>query len=351
MATTPTEREDQIIRDGYQDGLSDTQIAESIHGWTKSAVRHRRLVLGLHTRSLSIGVTAKPFDVPALPDERPSADELLERRKKQFARKEAAKQARGLIPVNVHLDGPIGIAHFGDPHVDDDGTDVGMLERHVSVINETDGLFAGNVGDFQNNWVGRLARLYAEQSTSAQDAWVLVEWLLRACDWMYLVGGNHDAWSGTGDPLQWISGQQGALFEQHGARLELRLPGGRNCRINARHDFKGHSQWNTAHGPAKAVQLGWRDHIMVCGHTHVSGYQILKDPASGLVSHAIRVASYKIFDRYADEKGLPDQNIFNCPVTIIDPRYAEDDVRFVTFVPDLEEGADFLTWKRSRKAA
>jgi len=82
--------------------------------------------------------------------------------------------------------------------------------------------------------------------------------------------------------------------------------------------------WNTAHGPAKAVQMGWRDHILTCGHKHISGYQVLKDPATGLVSHAIRVGSYKIHDRYAAEQGLPNQNIFPAAVTIIDP--AHDDV-------------------------
>jgi hypothetical protein len=302
-------------------------------------------------RTLQPSVPTKPFSIEALPEETPTADELLVRRKSQFARKEKAKLARKLIQVSVNIDGPIGIAHFGDPHVDDDGTDIGLLERHVSIVNQTEGMFAGNVGDYSNNWIGRLARLYGEQTTSSQEAWVLVEWLLRSCDWLYLIGGNHDAWSGAGDPLKWIARQQGALLEPHGARMELRLPSGAAPRINARHDFKGHSQWNTAHGPAKAVQMGWRDHILTCGHMHTSGYQILKDPATGLVSHAIRVASYKTFDRYADEKGLPDQAIFVCPVTIIDPRFPETDTRFVTFIPDVEEAAEYLTWKRGRKIA
>ena len=56
--------------------------------------------------------------------------------------------------------------------------------------------------------------------------------------------------------------------------------------------------------------MGWRDHVLTAGHTHVSGYQVLKDPSTGLISHAIRIASYKEMDRYAEEKGLPDQNIF-----------------------------------------
>lgn len=294
-----------------------------------------------------IDLLNRGFSIPELPDPAPSADELLDRRRRDFARKAAAAEARKLIPIQIHTEGPIGIAHFGDPHIDDDGTDVGLLARHVDIINKTPGMFAGNVGDYRNNWIGRLARLFGEQSTSARDAKTLAEWLLRACPWLYLVGGNHDAWSGVDDPIDWIAMQVHALHQPFACRMALRFPNGRSVRINARHDFKGHSEWNTAHGVAKAARIGWRDHILTCGHTHVSGYQVLKDPSNGLVSHALRVASYKTFDRYAIEKGLPDQNIFACPVTIIDPRFADDDVRLITTIFDPEEAADYLTWKRS----
>jgi hypothetical protein len=250
----------------------------------------------------------------------------------------------------VAVEGPFGVMHMGDPHVDDNGTDIAVLEQHVAVCNRTEALFAANVGDYANNWVGRLARLYGEQSVSAAEAWVLVEWLIRSTHWLYLIGGNHDLWAGSGDPVKWFARQANSLYEHHGARLALRTPSGRAFRVNARHDFKGHSQWNTAHGPAKAAQMGWRDHVLTCGHTHVSGYQLVKDPATGLISHALRVASYKTHDRYADEQGLPNQNIFVAPVTIFDARFADDDPRAVVVLFDPEEGADYLTWKRKKWA-
>jgi transposase-like protein len=305
-------------------------------------------------RAKASGVTAEQrrepqdFEVGALPDELPSAEELLVQRKKAFARKRDAKEARELIPVKVNVAGPFGVVHIGDPHVDDDGTDVGLLERHVAVINKTPALFAGNVGDASNNWIGRLARLYGEQSLSAAEAWVLVEWLIRSVRWLYIVGGNHDVWSGAGDPIKWMSHQASTLYQHHGVRLNLTTPNGRAIRINARHDFIGHSQWNTTHGPAKAAQMGWRDHILTCGHKHTSGYQVLKDPATGLLSHALRVGSYKTYDRYADAKGLPNQNFTVAPVTIIDPQFPENDPRFITVIFDPEEGAEYLTWKRKK---
>jgi hypothetical protein len=279
-------------------------------------------------------------------DEILPVDDLIEERIKKFGRKKISYEYRKLINIKIKIDGPIGIAHFGDPHVDDDGTDLAKLYHDASTVNETAGMFAGNVGDMQNNWVGRLTHLWSAQSTSAKEAWVLTEHFINSVPWLYLIAGNHDCWSGNGDPLDWIMRGHEGVYDQHGARINLIFPNGKQVRINSRHDFKGHSMWNTAHGVSKAIQMGWKDHILTCGHTHVSGYQVLKDPMSGLISHAIRCGSYKTYDRYADEKGLDDKNVFNCPVTIIDPYYEDDDNRLITTIFNPQEGAEYLKWKR-----
>jgi len=318
-------------------------------GITRSTIKHR--IESAIVRGLIDQETLEPtFEIPTLPSELIPTDELVERRKRQFKQKNAYHEARKLIPIRIKLDGPIGICHMGDPHVDDDGTDLELLESIADTINKTPGMYGASVGDMSNNWVGRLARLYAEQSTSAAEAWQLVEWFVGKVNWLYLIGGNHDCWSGAGDPIQWMTTHQQGIYEAFGARMALNFPNGREVRINARHDFKGHSQWNTAHGPSKAVQMGWRDHILTCGHTHVSGYQVLKDPSSGLISHALRIASFKTHDRYAIEKGLPDQNIFNAPVTVIDPEYGDDDKRLVTTFFDPFEASEYLKWKRRKKS-
>jgi hypothetical protein len=292
-----------------------------------------------------------PFHAEALPDELPTAEELLERRKAEFERTAKAEEARRLIDVPVRLHGPVGIVHLGDPHVDDPGTDISAIQDITRLVNDQpDGaLFAASVGDMQNGWVGRLSHLWGQQSTSAAEAWVLVEWLVTSMRWLYLVGGNHDSWAGVGDPLKWMMRTRG-IYEMHGARLSLNFPNKRRIRINARHDFSsGHSQWNTAHSLTKSIMMGWRDHALVCGHRHISGYQMVKDPASGLISHAIRIASFKKHDRYAKEKGLPDQAISPAVVTVIDPQYPDDDPRLITVLHSVEEGADFLAWKRRKK--
>jgi len=286
------------------------------------------------------------FEVDDVPTGNLPINELIDDRINRFRIKNDFVNKSELIKVKINMDGPIGIAHFGDPHVDDDGTDLELLLNHAKIVNDTDGMFAGNVGDIQNNWIGRISHLYSQQSTSAADSWRLAEHFISSVPWLYLVGGNHDVWSGSGDPLEWIMSRQGGVFKNWGVRLNLVFPNKKEVRVNCRHDFKGHSMWNTAHGVSKAIQMGWRDHVLTCGHIHVSGYQVLKDPSTGLISHGLRVGSYKIHDRYAMEKGLPDQNIFMCPVTIIDPQFADDDPRLITTIFDPYEGADYLKYKR-----
>jgi hypothetical protein len=218
----------------------------------------------------------------------------------------------------------------------------------MNIINKTEGMFAGNLGDIQNNWIGRLAYLYGQQSTSAKESWRLTEYFVNKMDWLYLIAGNHDVWSGDGDPLEFIMRDHKGVYQRWGARMNLRFPNGKEIRINARHMFKGNSIWNTAHGVSRAVQTGWRDHILTCGHTHVSGYQVLKDPSSGLISHALQVASFKVIDNYAEKLGLDDKNIFNCPVTIIDPQYDDHDNRLITTIFNPIEASEYLTFKRKK---
>ena len=288
------------------------------------------------------------YEFTALPDDDVPIEELIAQRKRKFQHKREHEEASKLIPIKVKMDGAIGILHFGDPHVDDDGCDIEAIERHTDLVNRTEGLFAAKVGDTTNNWCGRLARLYADQTTSAAQAWKIAEWFINRCNWLYMIGGNHDLWSGSGDPLRWIAKQQDALYKSSEARLALRFPNGLEVRVNARHDHSGSSIWNPAHGPMKAALMGTRDHLYVAGHKHESAYSVLKDAISGITMHACKVASYKIYDRYAKERGFRDNCLSPCALTTINPALPADHPDLVKVWWDPEEGANYLTFLRRR---
>jgi hypothetical protein len=288
------------------------------------------------------------FEFTPIPDDDVSIEELIEQRKRKFAHKREHEEASKLIPIRIKIPGPIGLLHFGDPHVDDDGTDIEALERHTDLCRKVEGLFACNVGDTTNNWVGRLARLYGEQATSASQAWKLAEWFVDRCRWLYMLGGNHDAWSGSGDPLKWIARQQNTMYKSSEARIALKFPNGAEVRVNARHDHSGSSVWNQAHGPMKAAMLGTRDHIYVAGHKHESAYSVLKDPITGITMHLLKVASYKVFDRYAKEKGFRDNALSPCALTTINPLLPPTHPDMIKIFWEPEEGAEYLTWLRNR---
>lgn len=293
-------------------------------------------------------IEKQDYEFTALPDDDVPIEELIEQRKRKFLHKREHEEASKLIPIRVKLGGAIGLLHFGDPHVDDDGCDIEAIERHTALVNKTEGLFACNVGDTTNNWCGRLARLYADQSTSASQAWKIAEWFVGRCDWLYMIAGNHDLWSGSGDPLKWIAKQQNALYKSSEARIALRFPNGMEVRVNARHDHSGSSIWNPAHGPMKAAIMGTRDHIYVAGHKHESAYSVLKDAISGITMHACKVASYKVYDRYAKDRGFRDNALSPCVLTTINPDLPPDHPDLVKVWWDPQEGADYLTYLRRR---
>lgn len=310
--------------------LSEARIARLLDAWqahySTLPKREAARKLGIAESTLrdilkrrGLQAMEPEFEVGPIPDDDIPIEDLIDQRKREFAQKKKHEEATKLIPIQVKIPGPIGILHFGDPHVDDDGTDIETLERHSDLTNE-EAIFGANVGDTTNAWVGRLARLYADQNTGRKRALRIAEWFIRRTKWVYMVGGNHDGWAGEDDPIKWIARQSSALYRPSEARLQLRFPDGEPFTINARHDFAGSSMYNPAHGPMKAIHMGTRDDLSTCGHRHVSGYGVLKDPASGRTCHALQIGSYKLYDRFAKDKGFRDQSLGPAAMTVIDPR-------------------------------
>ncbi len=321
-----------------------TKVAQELNV-SRSTARRRAIELQLASL-LEIPGAQEPdrnvkFQIPVLPNRSRSLEELLSARLVESERVIDADEARDLIEIKVNIDGPFGLLIFGDPHVDDPGCAFGLLKKHVELAANHPYIVAGNIGDLANNWVGRLARLYADQSVTARESWTLVEWLVTSVNWLFIIAGNHDLWAGSGDPVQWFSKQVGTLYEGHGVRLALKHPCGAVTRIHARHDFPGHSIWNAMHGPKRELVAGFRDHLIVAGHRHIGGDEGTVSP-DGICAQLVRVSGYKKADTYATALGLKKMPMHPAALAIIDPREKDSSRARVWCAPTVELGVKLL---------
>lgn len=294
---------------------------------------------------------ASTLDIPTAPDPNEPIEQLIARKAARHQRDEASRAFHKLVRIGVRGGGPVVIAAVGDPHVDDDRCAIGQLISDMTLIGRTDGMYALHLGDITNNWVGRLGRLYAHQSTTASDGIRLAEHMFRLAPPLAVVGGNHDLWN---EGMSWLNfcvrqaGVDAKIVQAHGVRLELAFPGGVSVRVHARHDFPGHSQYNPIHGLAKEHLWGMRDHINIAGHKHIDAAAVAPSP-EGFCHWAFRVSGYKSHDDYAASGNLKEMKMAPTVGLLIDPT-ARHQAELVKPFWCLEAAADYLTFKRKRAA-
>ena len=280
-----------------------------------------------------------------------AADEPIEdllARKKEHIKRAKAQEAWGkLIPVSINSDKPIAVTLVGDPHIDDDHCDIETLEADLDAVSRTQGMFAGHIGDLTNNWVGRLAKLYAHQRTTFDEGVRLTEWMLKRCPTLFLVAGNHDMWNNGMDILRFITKQAGVGHTRpHGARLALRWPNGEEIRIHARHDFRGGSIYSDTHGHKRALLWGHKDHVLVAGHKHVDEARV-EPSIDGMAHWMFRVSGYKVIDDFAEENGFVPKRMAPSVTVVLDP-YQRVPAERVKPYWDIDNAAEYLTWLRKK---
>jgi len=273
---------------------------------------------------------SKPFSLPTEEEDDVDVEEIVDMLHKRFQRKKKHKESKKWIQIGVESNEPFGLLWLGDPHIDDNHCDWDTLKEHLSIINSHDRIFGCSLGDFQNNWIGRLSRLYGEQETSKKTALKLVEWLINNMKPMILIAGNHDMWSGAGDPLKWMAGHR-AVMEDWEARIQLNFPNKTSIRIHAAHDMPGHSQWNPLHAQTKMAKFKSNADLYISGHRHNWALAQLEEVEQKKIMWLARARGFKYHDTYAFVKGFEQQNFGQSIMQVIDPRTDDPFLRHQCF--------------------
>jgi len=300
--------------------------------WSQYVTRGRREALG------------QRYTPPPIPDPDIPVEALIDRLAEGYTRRSEHRAAKKWMRFGLNEDGPYCIAVVGDPHLDDPGCNWPLLKRDVELM-RTPNVHAVCLGDVTNNWSGKLVRLYAEQETTRTQAWKLAEWFFGAVPWIVIIAGNHDMWSGSGDPLDWMA-RGHAVKQDWTAQFEVSTPSGHVVRIDARHDFKGSSIYNPLHGLMRARRFsdGEAD-ILAAGHQHHAEIYQGQDPEKGSKPFwLVRARGYKHIDSYADHHQFESQ----------DPRHGStvgivvDPDGGIQAYTDLSEAIEIMRFKRSK---
>lgn len=279
----------------------------------------------------------------AADEDEPIAD-IIARKAKQFERKHAASAARQWFEIKVKEDRPYGVMMFGDPHLDDDGCNIPLLERHLEIARQP-GIYSVNIGDSTNNWVGRLERLYAHQEASRNTGRRLVDWFMwdSGATWLCWVAGNHDAWNEGVDFLTRLAQRKIPVIDWR-AQFRLAHPSGTMASLDASHGRKGSSIWNNLHATLRAAKLGEPADLYATGHTHNYGLEHLEIPDQKRSCWLVQLRGYKFFDSHALHSNFAESQLGSSVMAIVDPRQGTRTK--VQCFEDVEMGADYLAWLR-----
>ena len=288
------------------------------------------------------------IELPVFPEDDIPVSDILDTMERRFEKRANAAAARKWFTIKVKNSEPMGLCFIGDPHIDSNGCNIPLLRRDIKLMQQP-GMFCVNMGDTTDgDWPGRLMRLHAQSDQSITTARRLADWFLNHTNlnWLAILIGNHDAWGEGAEILRRMNVQKIPMMDWS-AHWKIQFANERECRVIASHDFKGHSMWNSLHSNQRAATTTSDAHIYASGHKHNWAIHQEENADREFIYWLIRARGYKYIDSFADRLGHPSQQHGATICAVIDP-VADSEARFVTCFSDLAEGAEFLTWKRSR---
>lgn len=241
---------------------------------------------------------------------------------------------------------PVGISIFSDIHCGDAGVTYDLLDKHVKLVKQTEGMYCVFNGDELNNFLGGLSYAGRGDLVQNEEQWQIVEALFDELhdSVLTVTRGNHNLWTNrhAGADLQKrIMARFNFVDIGEGARLYLSL-GDQIYVCMLRHRYRYNSAMNPGHSVMKMFDEHGPFDIGCIGHTHEAG-------AGWQVKQGKRVAwmrpgSYKLDDDYAEACGFP-RSLPLSPTFIIFP-----DEKKILLFDNIAEAADALAFYRHQHA-
>jgi hypothetical protein len=299
--------------------------------------------------------TSPHVELPVFPDESLEATEILDHLSRSWNKRQTHEEAKRWFEIKIKSD-IFGLAVVGDPHL---GTHchVDLLRSDVETMaemNEADpgSIGACQIGDTVNNWSQRLIHLYADEDISRSTERRLARWFLldkesggAGVPWCVWLHGNHDTMhSEFATYLKTINVAQIPMMDWR-AKFKLVLPSA-EIKVDAAHNHKGTSIYNPLHGQKRASLWDEDADLYVAGHHHTWAIS-QEEHAGGRVVTMGRARGYKHHDDFALHHGFNEER-FGASLLFVCDGTAPANSRIKPF-SDLNEGVEFLKWKRSRK--
>ena len=211
------------------------------------------------------------------------------------------------IPIAIGGDQWVGIVFLGDIHVGG-MIEYDLLERDLSVLQETDGLYAVGTGDY-GDFFGSQPKLSHAMSEStlpsSEDELMLVTYLLDIArgKWLAVGAGNHDDWGGVSSVEHLAQSLNAPYFSQAGAALKITV-GSQRYVGYVKHQWQGHSNISTSN-ESRRFWLEfpeWENaDFTVLAHYHQPDAHTRQ--FKGKQVSLLRGGTYKTIDYYAQRAG------------------------------------------------
>lgn len=222
---------------------------------------------------------------------------------------------------------PRAVAFTGDWHVGAAFVDTDLIDRHMSLIRDTDGLDVVHMGDIVEGttkdakWIGSLMSIGSVGDRDFQDE--MATELMRTCadKWLAVCDGNHDAHlmkvGATNHTANIAKRLDAPYFREAGGTVFLTV-GTVEYVIAVKHTYRGNSRLNTTN--AQRVMFGdwpeWENcDVINLAHFHFNDMH--KQSRKGGSCSYFRSGTYKIHDSYSKDQGYTPE--WGIPVAVFLP--------------------------------